>query len=117
MDTNTIIKALSMYLIVSGLFVLLRGKTLPLVLKDLMNHRAVMWLAGFLLIMVGGSLVFGSDEPLVITVLGWLIVVKGALYILAPEFFTQFVFTLTRPLLVLLSIVIILFGLLMYEMS
>ncbi len=117
MDTNIIIKALSVYLVVSGLFVLLRGKTLPVVLKDLMDHRAVMWLAGFLLIMVGGFLVFGTSPLLFVTVFGWLIVVKGALYIIAPEFFTRFVFTLSRPLLVLLGVVIVLFGIFLYGIA
>lgn len=117
MDTSIIIKALSIYLVVSGFFVLFRGKTLPLVLKDMIEHRAVMWLAGFLLIMISGPLVFGSNESLFVTVIGWLIVIKGALYILAPEFFTRFVFTIARPLLVLLSIIIILFGFLLYGMS
>lgn len=98
MDTSIIIKALSIYLVVSGLFVLLRGKTLPLVLKDMIEHRAVMWLAGFLLIMVGGSLALGSNELLFVTVIGWLIVIKGALYILAPEFFTRFLLFLGRSL-------------------
>lgn len=116
MDTNIIIKALSIYLVVSGLFVLLRGKTLPLVLKDLIDHRAVMWLAGLLLIIIGSPLVFGTNDSLFVTVIGWLIIVKGALYIFAPELFTRFVFKIARPFLVFLSLIIILFGLFLYGM-
>ena len=116
MDANIIIKSLSIDLIVSGLFALFRGKTLPLVLKDLTEHRAVMWIAGFLLIIVGGPLVFGANDSLFVIVIGWLIIIKGALYIIVPELFTRLIFKMARPVLVLLSIIVILLGLILYLM-
>ena len=114
MDTLIVAKVLGIYLLVSGLFLLFRGKTLPLVLKDMIKHRSVMWLAGFMLIMIGGLIAYGTRDSLFITVIGWVILVKGALYILAPELFTSFFLKISRPLLTSSGIVIILLGLYLF---
>ena len=71
MDTIILLKLLGIYMIVSGLAMLFRGKTLVLVAKDLLGHRALMWLAGFFLIIVGGSLALEPLGFFWVSVLGW----------------------------------------------
>ncbi|MCR4333695.1 MAG: hypothetical protein NUV60_01580 [Patescibacteria group bacterium] len=83
-------KVLGVYFIVSGLFLMFRGKTLANILKDLFDHPAIMYLAGAMLIFL--STVFllqnniwdGTWRTLV-TILLWLTLAKGVMYILAPE--------------------------------
>lgn len=87
MDTQLLLKILGLYMIVSGAAMLLRGKTFPLVVKDLFNHRAVMWVVGFFLIILGGALAFQSSVAVWVLLLGWIILLKGATYILFPEAF------------------------------
>lgn len=89
MNNILIAKVIGVYVIVSGLFLILRGKTLPMLLKDFFEHKAVMFLSGAVLIFVGGVMALQSTGPLWLTIIGWLVLLKGALYILAPEFFMR----------------------------
>ena len=113
MDTLIVVKGLGIYLIVSGLFILFRGKTLPLLIKDLLQHRAVMWLAGFILIMVGSVIVFGTNDSQLVAVIGWLVLLKGVVYILVPESLTSFAKKIPSSALALLGLAIIYLGLLL----
>lgn len=92
MDNNLLIaKILGVYMLASGLVMLFRGKTLALVLKDLFDHRALTWVAGLVLIVLGGFMAFaenvftgaGSEW---VRVFGWIVLAKGFLYIVYPEF-------------------------------
>ncbi len=117
MDTSIVIKALSIYLVVGGLSILFRGKTLPLVLKDFMEHRATMWLAGVVLIFMGSPLVFSANQTLFVTVIGWLIIAKGVVYLLFPEIISRSFTKISRPALVIYGIIIILFGVYIYTIA
>ena len=110
MDTQLIVTILGAYMVVSGLAMLIRGKTFPLVVQDLFEHRALMWLAGFFLMFVGGSLAFASSDMTWAPLLGWLIILKGALYILAPEFFTRLFRTPSTPAIVASGIIVAAIG-------
>ncbi len=91
--TILIAKILGVYLIVSGMFLILRAKTLPVLLKDFFQHEATVFLSGAILLFLGGVLAFrGSLVPQYVTtqaswvtVLGWLIMLKGAAYMLIPQ--------------------------------
>ncbi len=114
MNTSIIIKALSIYLVVGGLFLLFRGKTLPLVIKDFMEHRAIVWLAGLVLIFMGSPLVFSTNQELFVTTLGWLIIAKGIIYILFPEILSRSFTKISRSTLVIFGALYIVIGIYMY---
>jgi len=86
----TMAKVLAVYMVVSGLFLLLRAKTLPMLLKDFFGHPAVVYLAGAILVFLGSTLVFRSQywaaEWQTWTMLfGALVLLKGIVYILIPQ--------------------------------
>ncbi|MDP4000804.1 MAG: hypothetical protein Q8P83_01020 [bacterium] len=88
--TIVIAKVFAIYLVVSGVVLLLRQKTMVHVLKDFFEHPATMWLAGLILVFLGGFLVIqhnvweGTLETWV-TVLAWLVLLKGIAYLLVPD--------------------------------
>ena len=91
MDTALIAtKLLGTYLIVSGLFLLLRGKTIPHLLKDFFGHPAIVYLTGILLVFLSALLIITNNVwdgtwQTLITVLAWIILLKGLGYIFFPE--------------------------------
>lgn len=105
-----IVKVLGVYMIVSGLFLLFRSKTLPLLLKDFFEHPATLFLAGLVLIILGGILVFSKAQSIVVTVLGWIVLLKGAAYILAPQLFKKFTMRGFRPIHVVIALLTIALG-------
>ena len=117
MDTSIMLKALSVYMVASGLVLMVRGKTLPLMLKDFFAHPAMLWLAGLVLILIGSPLAFSAGETLLVTALGWLILAKGVMYILFPELASRFVVKMSRMLLAVLGVVVIAFGVFVYTLA
>ena len=83
-------KILGTYLIISGLFLIFRGKTVPGLLKDFFGHPAVVYLTGIILIFLSSLLliqnnVWDGSWRTVITIFAWLVMVKGIAYIFIPE--------------------------------
>lgn len=83
-------KLLGTYLIVSGLFLVLRGKTLPNMLKDFFGHPAMVYLTGVLLIVLSAlylieNNIWDGTWKTVVTVLAWAVFVKGIAYIFVPD--------------------------------
>ncbi len=83
-------KVLGVYLIVSGLFLMFRGKTVAQLIRDLFDHPAVVYLAGALLIFLSSLFliqynVWDGTWHTLVTVLMWAVLAKGVMYILAPE--------------------------------
>jgi uncharacterized protein YjeT (DUF2065 family) len=89
MSSIMIASILGVYLVVSGLFLILRSKTVPMLLHDFLEHRAVMYLAGACLLLVGGLIVFGEYKELWVRIVGWAVLIKGIMYILTPEQFKK----------------------------
>lgn len=83
-------KILGTYLIISGLFLLTRGKTLPLLMRDFFDHPAIVYLTGAILIFLSALFliqhnVWDGTWRTFITVLAWAVFLKGAAYILFPD--------------------------------
>lgn len=83
-------KILGLYLVVSGLFMVFRGKTLPHMIKDFFDHPAVLYLAGVILIFLSSLFllqgnIWDGTWRTIITIIAWATLVKGIAYILAPE--------------------------------
>jgi hypothetical protein len=83
-------KILGAYLIISGLFLIFRGKTLPHLLRDFFDHPAVVYLTGIILVFLSLLLliqtnIWDGSWRTVVTVLAWLVLLKGLAYIFIPE--------------------------------
>lgn len=83
-------KILGVYMVVSGLFLIFRGKTVPHLLQDFFDHPAMLYLTGVVLIFLSTLFllqhnVWDGTWRTIITVFGWMILGKGIAYILFPE--------------------------------
>ena len=91
MDIALIVaKLLGTYLVVSGLFLIMRGKTVPHLLKDFFGHPAIVYLTGLILVILSALLiiennVWNGSWYSVISVFAWLVLLKGLGYIFFPE--------------------------------
>lgn len=91
MDIALIVaQILGVYLIVSGLFLIVRGKTVPHLLKDFFGHPAIVYLTGIVLVTLSALLLIGNNIwdgtwRTLITIFGWIILLKGLAYVFIPD--------------------------------
>ena len=83
-------KVLGVYLVVSGCFLIFKGKTLPHLLQDFFGHPAIVYLTGVILIFLSSLFlvehnVWDGSWRTVVTILMWMTLFKGAAYIFFPE--------------------------------
>jgi hypothetical protein len=83
-------KVVGIYLIVSGLFLLFRGQTVPHLLKDFFDHPAIIYLSGAILMFLSTVYllqynVWDGTWRVLVTVVMWATLAKGIAYILAPQ--------------------------------
>jgi len=110
-STVLIAQVLGVYFLVSGVFVVTHQKTFGLLLKDLFKNRAMTFIVGALLLLGGALIVFRNDVggdwlEIFVQVIGWAILIKGALYILAPERLHAMVRPWSRSTLSLLGVTV-----------
>ena len=89
-------KILGVYLVVSGIFLIVRGKTIPRLLKDFFEHPAIVYLTGAVLIFLSLALILQNNVwdgswRMVITIFAWLVFLKGVAYMLVPDALHKFV--------------------------
>ncbi|TSC70771.1 MAG: hypothetical protein CEO12_147 [Parcubacteria group bacterium Gr01-1014_46] len=91
MDVSLLtLKILSIYLVVSGLFLLFKQKSIPHLLNDFFGHPATVYLTGVILVFLSSMYLIqynlwdGTWKTLV-TLFAWLVLVKGLVYIFAPK--------------------------------
>ncbi len=89
-------KILGIYLVVGGLMVIFRGKTLPHLLKDFFGHPAIVYLTGVILVTLSSLVllqnnVWDGSWRGIVTVLSWLVLIKGLSYIFFPEMLQKMV--------------------------
>jgi len=83
-------KILGTYLIISGLFLIFRGKTIPSLLKDFFGHPAIVYLTGAILIFLSALFliqnnVWDGSGRMVVTIFAWIVFLKGVAYIFVPD--------------------------------
>jgi len=90
------IKILALYFIISGVFLLLKGKTLPILLKDFFNHPNIVYLTGIILVLLGGVILIQNNvsilnrtTQIITAVFGWLVLFKGLAYMFIPKIITK----------------------------
>lgn len=85
-----VVKILGIYLVVSGFFLIFKGKTVPYLLKDFYNHPAIVYLTGVILVFLSSLFllqnnIWDGTWYTAITILVWGVLLKGLSYIFIPE--------------------------------
>lgn len=111
-STLVIAQVLGVYFMVSGLFVIVRQKSLALVLKDLFAHRALTYILGAIMVLVSATLLLNRPAgteglALAITLILWAVLLKGLLYIFVPEALQKMVGKMSRATYTLLGLIVI----------
>lgn len=83
-------KILGIYLVISGLFLIFRGKTVPHLMQDFFGHPAIVYLTGVILIFLSSAYllehnIWDGTWRSAITAFVWMTLFKGLAYIFAPE--------------------------------
>lgn len=91
MDTTLLVaKVLGIYLVVSGLFIITKGKTVPHLLRDFFDHPAVVYLTGVILVFLSSVYLIEYNDwdgtwRTLITFFMWVILLKGLSYVFFPQ--------------------------------
>jgi uncharacterized membrane protein HdeD (DUF308 family) len=123
MDTVIILsKLLGIYLVVSGLFAIFKGQTLPIVMKDFFAHRATVYLAGVFLLFLGGYILVNHYvstvvSPTILVVMGWLILAKGIFYIFSPQTLEKITLKKLKYLMRPLGVLVIALGIWLFYLN
>lgn len=85
-----ITQALGIIFAVMGLSVVIDRKEVSAALERVTQDRGFLWLWSFLILTMGAVIVvmnnvWTSGLPLLVTVLGWLTIIKGAFLLLLPD--------------------------------
>ena len=88
--TLLVAKIFGIYLVVSGLFLIFKGRTVPHLLKDFFDHPATVYLTGIILIFLSSMYliqynVWDGTWKSLVTLFAWLVMLKGVIYIFAPR--------------------------------
>ena len=83
-------KVLGIYMVISGLVLIFRQKTVAYLLRDFFNHPAVVYLTGVILVFLSSLFLLQNNIwdftwRTVVTIFVWSIFVKGLAYIFVPE--------------------------------
>jgi hypothetical protein len=95
MDVLTLtLKLFALYLVVSGLFLVLRGKSVPLLLKDFFGHPAMVYLTGIILVFLATMYllqynIWNGTWKTIPTIFAWLVLIKGIGYIFFPKMLNE----------------------------
>lgn len=91
METTVFLaRVIGLFGAISTLAILIRYKTYLAMEESAAKNPVLTYLSGFFILLVGLVLtlshpVWTLDWPIVITIIGWLVLIKGALRILFPE--------------------------------
>ncbi len=116
------VKILGIYLVVSGLFLIFRGKTVPHLLKDFFDHPAIVYLTGIILIFLSSMYliqynIWDGTWRAVVTLLAWMVMLKGLIYIFVPRVLNERVISKFRGLFGVYGLVAIMMGLYLFFLN
>lgn len=95
MDVLTLtLKLFAIYMVVSGLFLIMKQKSVPLLLKDFFGHPATVYLTGIILIFLSSMYliqynIWDGTYRTAVTVLAWAVLLKGIGYIFFPKMLNE----------------------------
>jgi len=92
--TILVVKILGIYLIVSGLFLIVKGNTIPHLLKDFFDHPAIVYLTGIILIFLSSMYliqynIWDGTWKVFATIFAWIVMLKGLAYIFVPDMLNE----------------------------
>lgn len=113
-------KVIAIYFVVSGLFVVLKGKTLPLILRDMFEHPAVVFITGVIMVFAGSAMLLNYSAwdgtvRTVVTVFGWAVLLKGLAYVFFPKLLADFPINKFRNWFGFLGLVLIIAGIYLFR--
>ena len=87
-------KLLGVYLGVSGLFLIFKSKTVPHLLEDFFEHRAVTYLTGIILIFLSSMYliqynIWTDTWHIALSIVAWLVLLKGLAYVFIPKLLSK----------------------------
>jgi membrane protease YdiL (CAAX protease family) len=74
-----------------GICVVLNKKNISTAIEEITRNKGLLWICGFIIIVLGAVLIaFNNDIPgsrlsLLVTILGWLSIIKGAYLLIFPN--------------------------------
>src|SRR3989344_1051542 len=88
--TTLTAQILGIYLVVSGLFIIIRGKSISHLLKDFFDHPAIVYLTGVILIFLSSIYLlqysaWNSIGRSLTTLFVWIVMLKGLSYLFFPQ--------------------------------
>jgi hypothetical protein len=92
MNTSTVLaQILGILFIALGLSMIFNKKWTALAIEEITKNQGLVWLAGFITLILGTTIVtlnntWTSGVPLLVTILGWLTLIKGAAILVFPDF-------------------------------
>ncbi len=117
MDITILVsKILGIYLIVAGIFIIFKGKSIPHLLRDFFDHPAVSYLTGIILLFLSSMYliqfnIWDGTWKTIITVFVWLILIKGLVYIFAPKMLSEIVIKNSKKLFNVYGVIAFVIGL------
>ncbi|PIR68210.1 hypothetical protein COU49_02610 [Candidatus Nomurabacteria bacterium CG10_big_fil_rev_8_21_14_0_10_35_16] len=92
--TILVAKILGIYLVISGLFIIVHGKTIPHLLQDFFDHPAIVYLTGVILIFLSSIYIlqyniWNGISQTIVTIFVWLVFLKGMVYIFSPKLLSE----------------------------
>jgi len=112
-------KLLGIYLVIAGLFLLFKGKSIPHLLRDFFDHPAVCYLTGIILVFLSSMYliqynVWDGTWKTIVTVFVWLVMLKGLAYVFAPKALSTMVIKKFRTGFGIYGIIAIIVGVYMF---
>ena len=117
--TMLVAKILGIYLVVSGLFLLIKGRTVPHLLRDFFDHPATMYLTGIILIFLSSMYllqynIWDGTWKTPVTILVWIVLFKGLTYVFAPQALSEMAIKKSRKLFGVYGVVALVIGLYLF---
>jgi len=120
--TLLVAKIFGIYLVVSGLFLIFKGKAIPHLLKDFFGHPATVYLTGIILIFLSSMYliqynIWDGTWRVIITIVAWFAMLKGVLYIFAPGVLSETVIKKFKGLFGVYGLIAIIVGLYLFFLN
>ena len=87
---NFLATVVGWYFVIMGLLLILRSELVVSAMRELIGHRALMFVVGTLTVAVGLLMVISHNIwvmswPVIVTIIAWLVLIGGLLRLFCPE--------------------------------
>lgn len=123
MDASIVtLKILSVYLIVSGFFLIFRRKDVPHLLKDFFDHPATTYLTGVILLFLSSMYliqynIWDGTWKTLLTIFAWLVGLKALVYIFIPKLLSEFAIRKSKQLFAAYGVIAIMVGMYLFSLN